>query len=67
MPRRSWPAAIEIALDVEFSELEPGGTAVNHASDRRSMALAKGGDTEQPAKSIAGHDGRKTDADESGV
>src|SRR5215216_4473871 len=39
MARSAGPAAIEIMLNVSCTQLQPGRTAVDHAADRRSVAL----------------------------
>src|SRR5262249_13821271 len=47
--------AVEIVLDIGGLERNLRRTAVNHATDRGAVALAKGGDPEQMAEGIVGH------------
>ena len=54
-PRLARTAAIEIALDVLVGERQQWRTAIDHATDRNAMALAKGRDPEQMAEGIKRH------------
>src|SRR5690606_5666269 len=48
-------AAIQIQLQIGFTQLQPRRAAINDATKRQTMALAKGGYREQFAESIARH------------
>ncbi len=50
--RLSRTAAIEIALDFVNPERNPRRAAVDHAADRRPMALAEGRDAEKLAEGV---------------
>ncbi len=53
--RLSRTAAIQVALDVSLGECNAGWTAIDHAADRRPMALAKGRDPKQMAETVVRH------------
>ena len=57
--RLAGAAAVEEGLDVGFGERDARRAAVDHAADRRPVALAPGGDAEQVAEAIVRHDGRR--------
>ena len=48
-------APVEIALDIGFGQRDARRTAIDHAADRRPMALAKGRDAKQMAEAVVGH------------
>src|SRR5215471_739084 len=48
-------AAVEIVLDVGGLERNFRRTAVDHATDRSTVAFAEGGDPEQMAEGVVGH------------
>jgi fermentation-respiration switch protein FrsA (DUF1100 family) len=50
-------AAVEVALQVGQGNVQPRRAAVDDGDQRRTMALAGGGDGEQLAEGIAGHQG----------
>ena len=52
--------AIQIGLDVGFSERKPRRTTVNHAANRRPVALAKGRDPKQMSERIERHGERRS-------
>ncbi len=54
--RSSGAPSIHITLQVGLGEFKPGRTAVDNAAQRRTVAFAKAGDCEEPAKGISGHD-----------
>jgi len=54
--RLAGPAAIEIALDVGRRQRQPRRSAVDHAADRCTMALAEGGHPKQMAEAVVGHE-----------
>ena len=45
--RLAGPAPIEIGLDVGLVERDSRRAAIDHATDRRPVAFAEGGDTEE--------------------
>jgi hypothetical protein len=53
--RLSGPSPIELTLDVFLFERNPWRTAVYHAADCRSVALAEAGEPEQMTESIERH------------
>jgi len=53
--RLAGPAAVEMVLDLGRSERNPRRSAVDHAADRRPMALAEGRDPEKVAEGIERH------------
>ena len=48
-------AAIQPGLDVGLGERNARRAAIDHAADRRPVALAPGGDAEQVAEAVMGH------------
>ena len=54
--RLAGTAAVKIVLDVLVGERNQRRTAVDHTADRNPVAFAKGGDAEQMAKGVVGHD-----------
>ena len=54
--RLAWLALVEIDLDVGLGERDAGRAAVDHAADRRPVAFAPGGDAEEMAEAVVGHD-----------
>jgi hypothetical protein len=52
------PPTVEVALDVGRGKRDAGRAAVDHATDRRPMAFAKGRDAKAMAEGIVGHAGR---------
>ena len=51
----AWLAPIEVALQVLQANLQPRRAAIDNGDQRRAMAFASGGDSEQLAVGIAGH------------
>jgi uncharacterized membrane protein len=51
-------AAIQVALQIFQGNLQARRAAVDNGDQRRTMAFASGGDSEQLAVGIAGHAGR---------
>ena len=63
MPAGAGAAAIEVGLDVGFTQRHARRAAVDHAADGRAMALAEVGDAKEVAEGGAGHgSGRGFDA-----
>ncbi len=58
-------AAVEVTLQVFQRQLEAWRAAVDNGDQRRAMAFARGGDSEQLAEGIAGHAGRSVKSVES--
>ncbi len=52
---RTRPTAVQIPLNIGFAERHARRAPINHAPDRRPMRLAKVGNCEKGAKSIAAH------------
>ncbi|RML65566.1 hypothetical protein ALQ91_05386 [Pseudomonas syringae pv. syringae] len=50
-------APVEVALQVLQVQFQPGRAAVDDSDQRRAVAFAGGGDSEQLAESVAGHAG----------
>jgi hypothetical protein len=50
--RLSRPALVEIRLDVGLGQRDAGRAAVDHAADRRPVALAKGRDPKHMAEGV---------------
>ena len=55
MPARARAAPVEVGLDVVDAQRQAGRAAVDHAADRRAVALAEIGDAKESAESAAGH------------
>ncbi|MBS1225957.1 MAG: hypothetical protein H6R24_2635, partial [Proteobacteria bacterium] len=55
MPALTRPAAIQIALQIRLRQFQTGRTTIHDRAQRRTVALAEGGDSKQLAKRIAGH------------
>ncbi len=53
--RLAGTAAVEIGLDVGLGERDAGRAAVDHAADRRAVALAERGDAEEMAETVVRH------------
>ncbi len=53
--RLARPPLVEIGLDVGLGQRDAGRAAVDHAADRRPMALAEGRDPEKVAEGIERH------------
>ena len=49
------PPPVELGLDVRRLQRDERRAAVDHASQRRPVALAEGGDAEQVAEGVVGH------------
>src|SRR6266702_996468 len=54
-PRLSGPALVEKCLDLLSGERQARRAAVDHATDRRPVTLAEGGDAKQKAERIERH------------
>jgi hypothetical protein len=54
-------AAVEVTLQVFQRQLDAGRAAVNDGNQRRTVAFAGSGDSEQLAVGIAGHAGGSED------
>src|SRR5437016_223091 len=61
------PPPVEPLLDVRFGERDLRRHAIDDDADRRPVALAPGGEAEQRAQSVAGHDCRLDDRNIRGV
>jgi hypothetical protein len=48
-------ALVEIGLDLRLFDRDARRAAVNHAADRRPVALAPGGDAEEMAEAVVRH------------
>jgi hypothetical protein len=46
------PAAVQPGLDVRLAQRQARRAAIHHAADRRPVAFAPGGDTEQMAEAV---------------
>jgi len=55
--RGAGAAAVELGLDVGRPEADAGRAAVDHAAERRAVALAPGGDAEEMTERIVRHEG----------
>ena len=53
--RLAGPALVEKGLDLRLGDRDSGRAAVDHAADRRPVALAPGGDAEEMAEGVVGH------------
>ena len=53
--RLSGTAAIEIVLDVLFSQRQQWRAAIDHTADRDPVAFAKGRDPEHVTEGVKGH------------
>jgi hypothetical protein len=53
MARGTWPAAIEVVLDIGRTQTQTGRATVDHAAHRRPMALAERRDCEQLSERVA--------------
>ena len=53
--RLAGAAPIEPGLDVGLGQRQARRAAIDHAADRRAVALAPGGDAEQVAEGVVGH------------
>ena len=53
--RGAGAAAVELRLDVGFAQRHAGRAAIDHAADRRAVALTEIGDAEEFAEGAAGH------------
>ncbi|MNM58935.1 hypothetical protein D3C81_701780 [compost metagenome] len=51
-------AAVQVTLQILQGYLQPRRAAIDNGDQRRAMAFARGGDSEQLAVGIAGHAGR---------
>ncbi|KPX58538.1 Uncharacterized protein ALO53_04577 [Pseudomonas amygdali pv. photiniae] len=57
MTAGAWLAPVQITLQVLQVQLQPRRAAVDDSDQRRAVAFAGGGDSEQLAESVAGHAG----------
>ena len=48
-------ARVEEGLDPAIVKLKPRGAAIDHRTQRRPVAFAPGGETQQTAKGVDGH------------
>src|SRR5262249_1920584 len=53
--RLPWPPLVEIGLDIGLGQRNSGWAAVDHAADRRPVALAKGRDAENVTERVERH------------
>ena len=53
--RLAGTAAVELALNLRFGERQSRRSAVDHAAERGTMALAEGGDPKQMAEAVVRH------------
>ena len=53
--RRAGAAAIQVFLDIGHGEGNAGRAAIHHATQRRAMAFAKGGDAKHVAETVEAH------------
>ena len=54
--RLARPARVQKRLDRSFADRQPRGAAIDHGAQRRPVAFAPGGETQQTAKGVERHD-----------
>ena len=55
VPAGAGPAAVQVVLDVGFSQIHPWRAAVDHAADGRAVGFTEVGDCEKLSEGVAAH------------